>query len=84
MNPGWQQEKLKQYCSKEGIFITAYSPLGGQVTFGNPNPVMTCDVLKEIAGTKRKTIAQVKPPLKFYHSRFCYLLLALCNTPNVN
>ncbi|XP_078180448.1 non-functional NADPH-dependent codeinone reductase 2-like [Carex rostrata] len=59
MNSGWQQQKLKKYCSKKGIFITAYSPLGGQVSFGNPNPVMTCDVLKQIAGAKGKTVAQI-------------------------
>lgn len=59
MNSGWQQQKLRKYCSKKGIFITAYSPLGGQATFSNPNPVMTCHVLKQIAGAKGKTVAQV-------------------------
>jgi diketogulonate reductase-like aldo/keto reductase len=57
MNPAWQQQKLKEYCTKKGITITAYSPLGGQ-GFA-PNFVLTSDVLKEIADAKAKSIAQI-------------------------
>ncbi|KAF3338440.1 NAD(P)H-dependent 6'-deoxychalcone synthase-like protein [Carex littledalei] len=56
MNISWQQQKLKEYCAKKGICITAYSPLGGQ--FG-ANSVLTSDVLKEIATAKGKTAAQI-------------------------
>ncbi|XP_078165781.1 non-functional NADPH-dependent codeinone reductase 2-like [Carex rostrata] len=56
MNISWQQQKLKEYCAKKGICITAYSPLGGQ--FG-ANSVLTSDVLKEIASAKGKTAAQI-------------------------
>ncbi|KAJ3679529.1 hypothetical protein LUZ60_017540 [Juncus effusus] len=57
MNPAWQQQKLKEYCSKVGIHITAYSPLGGQNTLG-PSLVLISNVLKEIAEAKGKSIAQ--------------------------
>ena len=56
MNTSWQQQKLKKYCAKKGICITAFSPLGGQ--FGT-NSVLTSDVLKEMATAKGKTAAQV-------------------------
>ncbi|KAJ3679603.1 hypothetical protein LUZ60_017614 [Juncus effusus] len=58
MNPSWQQQKLKEYCSKVGICITAYSPLGGQYA-GFPNFVLTSNVLKEIADAKGKSVAQI-------------------------
>jgi 3''-deamino-3''-oxonicotianamine reductase len=64
MNPAWQQQKLKEYCAKKGITITAYSPLGGQINF-IPNAVLTSDVLKEIADAKGKSVAQV-PAAAFY------------------
>ncbi|KAJ4817948.1 NAD(P)-linked oxidoreductase superfamily protein [Rhynchospora pubera] len=59
MNPGWQQQKLRRYCANKGIFITACYPLGGQITFGNTNHVLTSDVLKKIATAKGKTAAQI-------------------------
>jgi diketogulonate reductase-like aldo/keto reductase len=43
---------------KKGICLTAYSPLGGQVE-NDSNPVLTSDVLKDIADAKGKTVAQV-------------------------
>ncbi|XP_078166307.1 non-functional NADPH-dependent codeinone reductase 2-like [Carex rostrata] len=58
MNLAWQQQKLKEYCTKKGITITAHSPLGGQNRF-YPNLVLTSDVLKEIADAKSKSIAQI-------------------------
>ncbi|KAJ4817941.1 NAD(P)-linked oxidoreductase superfamily protein [Rhynchospora pubera] len=58
MNPVWQQHKLKEYCAERGIHITAYSPLGGRGRVGN-NTLMDCQVLKEIAAAKGKTLAQV-------------------------
>ncbi|KAF2318911.1 hypothetical protein GH714_011614 [Hevea brasiliensis] len=32
MNPLWQQKKLRDFCEKKGIHITAYSPLGAKGT----------------------------------------------------
>ncbi|WCJ33693.1 NAD(P)-linked oxidoreductase superfamily protein [Euphorbia peplus] len=59
MNPCWQQKKLKKLCNEKGIHITAYSPLGGKGTPWGTNRVMECQVLKDIAIQKGKTIAQV-------------------------
>lgn len=58
MNPVWRQQKLKEYCAKRGIHITAYSPLGGRGKVGN-NTVMDCEVLKLIAVSKGRSLAQV-------------------------
>ncbi|KAJ9160195.1 hypothetical protein P3X46_025617 [Hevea brasiliensis] len=59
MNPLWQQKKLRDFCEKKGIHITAYSPLGAKGTLWGKNLVLDCKVLKEIADAKGKTIAQV-------------------------
>ncbi|PRQ41301.1 putative oxidoreductase [Rosa chinensis] len=59
MNPLWQQKKLKEFCERKGIIITAYSPLGAKATPWGTNGVMECETLKQIAETKRKTLAQV-------------------------
>ncbi|XP_031273459.1 non-functional NADPH-dependent codeinone reductase 2-like [Pistacia vera] len=54
MHPIWQQKKLRDFCNENGVHITAYSPLGGRGI-----RVLECEVLKEIASTKGKTVAQV-------------------------
>ncbi|KAF2316660.1 hypothetical protein GH714_042001 [Hevea brasiliensis] len=59
MNPLWQQKKLRDFCEKKGIHITAYSPLGAKGTLWGTNLVLDCKVLKEIADAKGKTIGQV-------------------------
>ncbi|GMY18118.1 non-functional NADPH-dependent codeinone reductase 2 [Fagus crenata] len=59
MKPLWQQKRLREFCEEKRILITAYSPLGGKGTPWGTNRVMECDVLKEIADAKGKTIAQV-------------------------
>ncbi|XP_050371848.1 non-functional NADPH-dependent codeinone reductase 2-like isoform X2 [Argentina anserina] len=59
MNPIWQQQKLRELCKTKGIVITAYSPLGGHGTPWGSNAVMECEVLKQIAEAKGKTLAQV-------------------------
>ncbi|KAJ1700108.1 hypothetical protein LUZ63_008620 [Rhynchospora breviuscula] len=59
LNPAWQQQKLREYCAKKGITVTAYSPLGGQLNFITPNTVLTSEVLKEIADAKGKSVAQI-------------------------
>lgn len=55
----WQQTILREFCKEKGILITAYSPLGAKGTPWGKNWVMECEVLKEIAKKKGKTIAQV-------------------------
>ncbi|KAF3432037.1 hypothetical protein FNV43_RR26776 [Rhamnella rubrinervis] len=59
MNPLWQQTKLREFCKEKGILITGYSPLGASGARWGSNRVMGCEVLKEIAQKKGKSIAQV-------------------------
>ncbi|KAL6192413.1 hypothetical protein ACLB2K_033503 [Fragaria x ananassa] len=59
MNPVWQQKKVRELCKRKGIVVTAYSPLGGQGTPWGSNAVMECEVLKQIADAKGKSLAQV-------------------------
>ncbi|CAL5339113.1 unnamed protein product [Camellia sinensis] len=59
VNPVWQQKKLREFCEKKGIHVTAYSPLGSSGTRWGNNRVMDCETLKEIADAKGKTVAQV-------------------------
>ncbi|WCJ33695.1 NAD(P)-linked oxidoreductase superfamily protein [Euphorbia peplus] len=59
MNPCWQQKKLRKFCEEKGIHITAYSPLGGKGTRWGTHRVMECQVLKDIAIARGKTLAQV-------------------------
>ncbi|XP_028079597.1 probable 3-hydroxyisobutyrate dehydrogenase-like 1, mitochondrial [Camellia sinensis] len=47
MNPLWQQKKLREFCEKNGVHITAYSPLGAKGTIWGSNHVMECEVLEE-------------------------------------
>ncbi|KAG6474322.1 deoxymugineic acid synthase 1-like [Zingiber officinale] len=67
MNPAWQQEKLREFCKGKGIHITAYSPLGGQTNPLRPCPVMDSPVLRDIANSKGKTVAQVS--LRWVHEQ---------------
>ncbi|GMP59520.1 hypothetical protein CsSME_00022780 [Camellia sinensis var. sinensis] len=59
MNPLWQQKKLRDFCEKNGIHVTAYSPLGAKGTLWGSNQVMECEVLKQIAKARGKSVAQV-------------------------
>lgn len=59
MNPLWQQNRLREFCERKGIIITAYSPLGAKGTPWGSNGVMECETLKQIAEAKGKTLAQV-------------------------
>ncbi|XP_010936841.1 deoxymugineic acid synthase 1-D [Elaeis guineensis] len=59
VNPLWQQKKLRQFCAAKGIQVCAYSPLGAKGTSWGTARVMECDVLKEIAEAKGKTLAQI-------------------------
>ncbi|XP_075672351.1 non-functional NADPH-dependent codeinone reductase 2-like [Castanea sativa] len=59
MNPVWQQKKLTEFCKPNGIIVTAYSPLGAKGSSWGTNAVMDNEVLKEIAKTRGKTVAQV-------------------------
>ncbi|CAD5188209.1 unnamed protein product [Musa acuminata subsp. malaccensis] len=67
MNPIWQQNKLLDYAKNKGIKLCAYSPLGSTGTPWGTNEVMECDVLKQIALTKGKSVPQVS--LKWLHQQ---------------
>ncbi|KAK6925615.1 NADP-dependent oxidoreductase domain [Dillenia turbinata] len=59
MSPHWQQKRLRQFCKEKGIHVTSYSPLGAKGTPWGTNGVMGCEVLKEIAFAREKTVAQI-------------------------
>lgn len=59
MNPFWQQKKLIDFCKKNDILVTGYSPLGASGSRWGNNRVMECDVLQDISNSRGKTIAQV-------------------------
>ncbi|GFZ21309.1 NAD(P)-linked oxidoreductase superfamily protein [Actinidia rufa] len=59
MNPLWQQKKLREFCERNGIHVTAYSPLGANGTIWGSSQVMECEVLNDIAKARQRTIAQV-------------------------
>lgn len=59
MHPLWQQQKLRDYCSKVNIHVSAWSPLGGPPNAQGSNGVIDNPVIKEIAEKYGKTTAQV-------------------------
>ncbi|XP_031248194.1 LOW QUALITY PROTEIN: non-functional NADPH-dependent codeinone reductase 2-like [Pistacia vera] len=67
MNPVWQQKKLREFCKKKGIHVTAYSPLGAKGTPWGTDRVLDSEVLKEIASSRRKSAAQVS--LRWVHEQ---------------
>ncbi|KAL4575613.1 hypothetical protein LXL04_022462 [Taraxacum kok-saghyz] len=70
MNPVWQQKNLNEFCKKNGILLTAYSPLGAFGTKWGHNRVMECDVLQDVAKSKGKTVAQVLYLFSFSYNMF--------------
>ncbi|KAJ6919093.1 hypothetical protein NC651_013142 [Populus alba x Populus x berolinensis] len=59
MSPLWQQKKIREFCEEKGIHVTAYSPLGAKGMLWGTNNVMECQLLKEIAAARGKSMAQV-------------------------
>eukprot|EP01018_Ginkgo_biloba_P024810 Gb_28797 [translate_table: standard] len=59
MHPVWQQKKLRDYCSKMNIHVSAWSPLGAPGTAWGSNIVMDNPVIQDIAKKHGKTPAQV-------------------------
>jgi len=58
ISPLWQQKRIREFCEEKGIHVTAYSPLGAKGMLWGTNNVMECQVLKEIAAARGKSIAQ--------------------------
>ncbi|GLJ06321.1 hypothetical protein SUGI_0036330 [Cryptomeria japonica] len=59
MHPQWQQKKLRDYCSKHNIHVSAWSPLGAPNTPWGSNLVMDDPIIHEISQKYGKTRAQV-------------------------
>ncbi|GKD43105.1 NADPH-dependent codeinone reductase 1-4 [Tanacetum coccineum] len=59
MNPVWQQKRLNDFCKRNDILLTGYSPLGASGAKWGHNRVMESDVLQDIAKARGKTIAQI-------------------------
>lgn len=61
----WQQQKLRKFCEEKGILVSVYSPLGAIGTSWGSDRVLECQVLKDIAHSKGKTVAQVMSLILF-------------------
>ncbi|XP_057862450.2 NADPH-dependent aldo-keto reductase, chloroplastic [Cryptomeria japonica] len=59
MHPQWQQKKLRDYCNKHNIHVSAWAPLRGHNKSWGSNEVMDNPVMQEIAQKHGKTRAQV-------------------------
>lgn len=59
MNVGWQQRKLVPFAKGKGIHISAWSPLGANGMPYGSNAVMESPIIKNIADSRNKTVAQV-------------------------
>ena len=59
MNAAWQQENLREFCKEKGIYVSAWSPLGANGAVWGSLAVMDSPILKSIANTTGKTVAQV-------------------------
>ncbi|KAH6832265.1 oxidoreductase superfamily protein [Perilla frutescens var. hirtella] len=59
MNVAWQQEKMVQFCKEKKIHVSAWSPLGANGEFWGSCDVMESPILKQIATSTNKTVAQV-------------------------
>ncbi|XP_027357344.1 methylecgonone reductase-like [Abrus precatorius] len=59
MNAAWQQENLRGFCKEKGIHVSAWGPLGANGAVWGSLAVMSSPILKDIAFTVDKTVAQV-------------------------
>lgn len=61
LHPYLQQWELKEFCDSQGIFLTAYYPLGGSAnaTGKREEPLMKHPILQAIAAKYDKSTAQV-------------------------
>lgn len=59
MNAAWTQENLRNFCKEKGIHVSAWSPLGANGAVWGSLAVMESPILKEIATSLGKSVAQV-------------------------
>uniref|UniRef100_A0A0A9GP20 NADP-dependent oxidoreductase domain-containing protein n=1 Tax=Arundo donax TaxID=35708 RepID=A0A0A9GP20_ARUDO len=66
-NVGWRQEKVREVCAKNGVVVTAFSPLGAHGSAWGSNAVMESGVLRDVAARRGKSVAQVA--LRWLHEQ---------------
>ncbi|RHN52390.1 putative methylecgonone reductase [Medicago truncatula] len=59
MNAAWHQEYLRKFCKEKGIHVSAWSPLGANGAPWGSLAVMDNPIIKDIAISSGKAIAQV-------------------------
>ena len=59
IHPKNQVWELKKFCEDNGIFLTAYYPLGGVLLMNSDNSLLKNAVIAEIAEHHKKTAAQI-------------------------
>ncbi|CAM6117368.1 unnamed protein product [Calypogeia fissa] len=59
LHPRWQQDKLRAFCQKKGIQVTAWSPLGSPGSFFGTKYVLNNPILKQLALEHKKSVAQI-------------------------
>ncbi|KAJ1270114.1 hypothetical protein BS78_06G030000 [Paspalum vaginatum] len=67
MNVAWRQEKVREVCAKNGVVVTAFSPLGAFGSSWGSNAVMESTMLRDVAARRGKTVAQVA--LRWVHEQ---------------
>nr|CAB3486482.1 unnamed protein product [Digitaria exilis]CAB3503635.1 unnamed protein product [Digitaria exilis]CAB3503642.1 unnamed protein product [Digitaria exilis] len=67
LNVGWRQDKVREVCGKNGVVVTAFSPLGAFGAAWGSNAVMESGVLQDVAARRGKTVAQVA--LRWLHEQ---------------
>ncbi|GLJ06587.1 hypothetical protein SUGI_0042600 [Cryptomeria japonica] len=59
MHPFWQQRKLREYCSKLNIHVSAYAPLGSPAKSWGSRRLLDSHVINGIAQKYSKTNGQI-------------------------
>jgi len=67
LNVAWRQEKLREVCARNGVVVTAFSPLGAFGAAWGSNAVMESGALRDVAARRGKTVAQVA--LRWLHEQ---------------
>ncbi|XP_058109468.1 NADPH-dependent aldo-keto reductase, chloroplastic-like isoform X1 [Magnolia sinica] len=58
-HPGWQQDRLREFCKSTGVHLSAYSPLGSPGTTWMNSDVLKNPILNMVAEKLGKSPAQV-------------------------
>jgi diketogulonate reductase-like aldo/keto reductase len=64
MHPQWQQEKLRAFCQRKNIHVTAWAPIGAPGTPYGVASVLDNPILKDIAEKHKKIVAQAGAQVK--------------------